>query len=142
MRAWARSLWIVLVFALISSTVSATGRAQVDYMLNCQGCHLPDGQGFPARNVPALSNHLGKFLHVDGGREFLVQVPGSSQSNLPDERLAAVLNWMLMTFSPNELPKKFQPYQADEIHRLRQAPLVEVTKVRQRLLYEITLLEK
>ena len=63
------------MLGLLSVTANGTDPAQADYMLNCQGCHLPDGQGFPARNVPPLNNHLGKFLHVDGGREFLVQVP-------------------------------------------------------------------
>jgi cytochrome c553 len=137
-----KSLLSFWVLGLLSVTVNATDSAQADYMLNCQGCHLPDGQGFPARNVPSLSNHLGKFLQVDGGREFLVQVPGSAQSTLSDEQLAAVLNWMLISFSPNELPDNFQPYQVDEVHHLRQSPLVEVTQVRQKLLNEITLLEQ
>lgn len=133
--------WYLLAFVLLSSTVSATESAHVDYMLNCQGCHLPDGRGFPARNVPALNNHMGKFLHVDGGREFLVQVPGSAQSDLSDKRLTAVINWMLVTFSPNEVPDKFQPYQIDEVHRLRQSPLIKVKQVRQKLLHQMTLLE-
>lgn len=126
-----------LASLLLSSGLSATEPAQLDYMLNCQGCHLPDGSGYPARNVPALNNHLGKFLQVEGGREFLVQVPGSAQSDLPDDRLAAVLNWMLLTFSPEQLPTPFQPYQVEEISRLRQTPLIEVTQVRQKLVENI-----
>jgi hypothetical protein len=126
-----------LAFLLLSSGLSATEPAQLDYMLNCQGCHLPDGSGYPARNVPALNNHLGKFLQVEGGREFLVQVPGSAQSDLPDKRLAAVLNWMLLTFSPEQLPIPFQPYQVEEISRLRQTPLIEVAQVRQKLIENI-----
>ena len=130
------------MLGLLSVAANATDPAQADYMLNCQGCHLPDGRGFPARNVPPLNNHLGKFLHVDGGREFLVQVPGAAQSGLSDEQLAAVLNWMLISFSLNELPENFQPYQAGEVHRLRQSPLVEVTQVRTKLLNAVTLLQQ
>lgn len=133
--------WHLMVALMLGATASASEPAQVDYMLNCQGCHLPDGRGFPSRNVPALNDHMAKFLLVDGGREFLVQVPGSAQSDLSDERLTAVLNWMLVTFSPNQVPATFRPYQIDEVHRLRQSPLVEVKQVRQNLLDQITLLE-
>ena len=72
---------------------------QFDYMMNCQGCHLPDGAGFPAHVTSRLvAGNLGNFLRVDGGREFLVRVPGSAQSDLGDARLAAVLNWMLVSY--------------------------------------------
>jgi mono/diheme cytochrome c family protein len=103
-------------------------------MMNCQGCHLPDGAGFPAHNVPAVAGNLGNFLGVDGGREFLVQVPGSAQSDLDDERLAAVLNWMLVSFSAEQLPADWQHYSAAEVHELRKTPLIEVTPLRAALM--------
>ena len=56
-------------------------RAQTHYMLNCQGCHLPDGTGY-GNKVPDMKNQLGRFLTVNGGREFLVQVPGSATAPL------------------------------------------------------------
>ena len=61
-------------------------RARVDYMLNCQGCHLPDGDS--AGDVPRMKDFVGNFLKVPGGREFLVQVPGSANAALDDARLA------------------------------------------------------
>ena len=63
--------------------------SQINYALHCQGCHLPDGSGTPDK-VPALKGEVGRFLHVAGGREFLVRVPGTSQSALTDAEVAAV----------------------------------------------------
>jgi mono/diheme cytochrome c family protein len=102
-------------------------------MLQCQGCHTPDGRGVPGR-VPSFKGFLGKFLQVDGGREFLVRVPGAAQSPLTDAELAALTNWMLRHFSAAELPTKFDPYGEAEVARLRSQPLVEVSAERRRLL--------
>lgn len=115
----------------------ATSPAQADYMLNCQGCHLPEGEGYPARGVPALKGHVGKFLLVEGGREFLVQVPGSAMSDLSNQQLADVLNWILVSFNSAGLPKNFTPYSAEEVTQLRQSPLLEVTKTRSTLIDRI-----
>jgi len=124
---------------LLSATPAlwATEQRQFDYMINCQGCHLPDGSGNPERQVPAFPGQLGKFLWVPGGREYLVQVPGSALSGLSDDGLAGVLNWMLETFSPNELPADFKPYTGAELHEWRQSPPVDVGGVRQGLLDRI-----
>lgn len=130
-RAVALSVLAVLAAAL----VPALGRADasVDYVLHCRGCHGPTGAGAPGA-VPAFGGQLGKFLHVPGGREFLVRVPGASQSELDDARLAALLNWTLQTFSPGELPPAFVPYTAAEVAAVRRPPLVDVSGTRRRLL--------
>lgn len=102
---------------------------RVNYMLHCQGCHLPDGSGTPEK-VPALKNTVGRFLHVAGGREYLIQVPGTAQSALTDAEVAAVLNWILENFSKEELPADFVPYSTGEVIRLRRQPLADVSAVR------------
>mgnify|MGYP003477071957 FL=1 len=127
----------VLLLLLAASSGWATEPAEADYMLNCQGCHLPDGSGFPARQVPDLRNQMGRFLSVPGGREFLVQVPGSAQSALNDADLAHLLNWMLLRFSAAQLPANFQPYTAAEVGALRKQPLARVSEVRSELLERI-----
>ena len=132
----------VCLFALGAMPAFATEPAQADYMLNCQGCHLPDGSGFPARQVPDLRGQLSRFLQVPGGREFLVQVPGSAQTALSDAELARLLNWMLASFSVQPLPLDFQPYSESEVGPLRRQPLVNVTKVRNELLERIALHER
>lgn len=110
--------------------------AKQNYMLNCQGCHLPDGSGSPG-NVPKLNDFVGYFLHVPGGREFIAQVPGAANAPISNEELAGVMNWMLLNFSAKELPTPFKPYSADEIGELRKAPLVEVDQRRGELLTRI-----
>ncbi|MEZ5560952.1 MAG: hypothetical protein R3E86_20725 [Pseudomonadales bacterium] len=113
-------------------------RARLNYMLNCQGCHLPDGQGI-ADTVPTLHDFVGRFLSVPGGREYLVQVPGSANAALDDAALADLLNWLLVTLSPAQLPEHWQPYSAEEVGRLRASPLSEVQQTRAALVARMPL---
>jgi mono/diheme cytochrome c family protein len=115
---------------------AAAADPHVDYMLQCQGCHLPDGGGTPGA-VPPLEGVVGSFLAVPGGREFLVRVPGSSQSSLSDARLAAVLNWILESFDPEALGDDFVPFTAEEVARVRRPPLLDVQSVRRGLVSQI-----
>lgn len=117
--------------------VADARRAQVNYMLNCQGCHGPDGAGTPDGSVPAMKGFVGQFLTVPGGRAFLVQVPGSANSALDDASLAEVLNWVLQQMSADSLPARLSPYTALEVGRLRKSPLTDVHKVRSLLLARI-----
>jgi hypothetical protein len=119
-----------------------TPPVQAAYMLGCQGCHLEDGRGFPEHGVPALNGFVGNFLKVPGGREYLVQVPGVAQSELTDQRLAEVLNWILRSFSAAELPPDFMPYTAPEVARLRRSPLAQVMPVRSDLLRRLDTVAK
>lgn len=114
-------------------------QALVDYMLNCQGCHLPDGDG--AGDVPRMKGFVGNFLKVPGGREFLVQVPGSANAALDDARLAGLLNWMLIEISPDQLPADFLPYSAEEVGEYRTKPLRDVLKTRAELILKIAALQ-
>lgn len=111
-------------------------RARVNYMLNCQGCHLAAGQGAEGV-VPRMNNYVGNFLRVPGGREFLVQVPGSANAAIDDAALAELLNWILVTMSADELPDPWQRYTAQEVGALRATPLREVEAVRARLVQRI-----
>jgi len=119
-------------------TVQAEGMssAHLNYILHCQGCHLSDGAGTPGK-IPALRQEVGRFLQVEGGREFLIQVPGTAQSALSDNEVAGVLNWILDNFSPAELPADFVPYTTEEITRHRQ-PLANVATVRKGLVAQLS----
>ena len=128
---------LVVSLLLAATPAWATEPAQADYMLNCQGCHLPDGRGFPERQVPDLREQMGRFLSVPGGREYLVQVPGAAQTALADADLARLLNWMLNSFSAAEVPVDFQPYTAAEVGLLRQHPLASPSSIRVELLVQI-----
>ncbi|WP_298193786.1 cytochrome C [Novosphingobium sp.] len=97
-------------------------QARTDYQLKCQGCHRPDGSG-DDRSNPPMKGTVARFLTVLGGREFIGRVPGVATVDLPDDRLANLVNWTLFRFDPAHVPQDFQPYTAEEIGRLRQNPL-------------------
>ena len=119
---------------VILQGVDNPARARVNYMLNCQGCHGSDGRGTADGAVPIMKDFVGKYLSVEGGRAFLVQVPGSANAALDDMALAEVLNWMLYTISPNEMPRTFLPYTSSEVKALRTKPLNEVEQHRANLI--------
>ena len=106
---------------------------ELNYMLQCRGCHLSDGAGTPGV-VPPLAGHVARFLTVPGGREFLVRVPGSAQSALDDTELAELLNWMMQRFGPAGDAANFVPYTAAEVAPLRRDPLTHVAAARRALL--------
>lgn len=108
-------------------------RAHVNWMVKCQGCHRPDGQGTPT-TAPAMAGQVARLLAVPGGREFLGQVPGVATAALPDDQLAELLNWTLQRFDAEHMPAGFQPYTTDEIRKLREKPLrIEAAATRARL---------
>ena len=66
---------------------------------------------------------VAQFLGVPGGREFIGRVPGVATVDLPDHRLANLVNWTIYRFDPAHVPADFKPYTPEEIGRLRQNPL-------------------
>jgi hypothetical protein len=124
---------LALGTALGLGAAAHAGEPRIDYMLQCQGCHLEDGSGLPGV-VPPLRGSVGRFLGVPGGREYLVRVPGSAQSPLGDAELAAVLNFLVREFGPADASAGFVPFDAAEVARLRRPPLTEVESVRRELL--------
>lgn len=110
----------VLVLCLNAAHADAS-RAKVNYMLQCQGCHMPDARGAD-KVVPRLREFMGFYTHSREGREFLIRVPGVATSSLASEELAELLNWMLHTFSAAQLPADFKPYTASEVARFRVNP--------------------
>lgn len=120
-----------LMACLIAGAVCADDEAatHTDYMLRCQGCHLPDGSGYPGK-VPDLRQTLPRFLASPEGRAFVLRVPGASLSVLDDARLAKVFNWMVREFVPGGEPAGFRPFTAEEVGPLRRQPLADVMAVR------------
>ncbi len=107
-------------------------RAKYNYQMFCQGCHTPDGMG--GEGVPRINGFIGNFLTFPKGREFLVRVPGSAYSPLSNKELAEVLNWMVINFGGDSIPKDFQNYTENEIGALRLKPLNEINNYRKDLL--------
>ena len=131
------SLGCFLAGAGSASSVAGDLPPKANWMLNCQGCHKPDASGVEGE-VPSMNGYVSKFLQVDGGREYLVQVPGVAFSPLSDQQTADLLNWMLVTYDPDNLPEDFRPYNGDEVHQLRQSPLMtEAAEARVQLMEKL-----
>jgi hypothetical protein len=119
--------------SLFCTPVWAMGGPELAYTLECAGCHRADGTGTRG-SVPELRDSVARLLAVPGGREYLSRVPGVAQAPLDDASLAGVLNWMLDRFDGAHVPAGFVPYTAEEVGRLRRAPLLDVDEARARLL--------
>jgi hypothetical protein len=122
------------VLAGLSCTAPATDFGRQNYLLHCSGCHLPDGTGSAANDVPTLHDIPGHFVRVPEGRAFLTQVPGIAYSSLNDAEVAEILNWMLFQFSRETLAAEFEPFTPDEVGRLRAERPAEIFKVRAEVL--------
>lgn len=116
--------------AVPAASPTATGSARGDFFLQCAGCHRFDGRGSPRHGIPDFRDSVGWFTHLPAGREYLVRVPGSSQSQLTDAELAEVLNWMLRSFSAAQLPADFSPYTTEEVTRMRRPAYEDIVPVR------------
>ena len=122
-----------LLAALLAAAEPGLADPQTDYLLYCRGCHLRNGEAVPDANVPSL-HELGPLLVSKEGREYIVRVPGVSQNAMNDERLAAVLNWVLQEFNAHSLPADFRPYTADEVGEARARVLTDPQRYRAKIL--------
>jgi hypothetical protein len=102
-------------------------------MIHRQGCHLADGSGHPP-DVPSFTGQLGEFLRVEGGRAYLVQVPGTANAPLDDRSVAQLLNWMLERFSDSMRRAEFAPYSAQEAASYRREKRADPAARRKSLL--------
>jgi mono/diheme cytochrome c family protein len=131
--------WIAVAAILVLASGESHAdeqRAHVNYMLHCQGCHLPQTEGFPGK-VPAIKDFVGYFLHSKEGREFLVRVPGVAQSALSDEEVAELMNWLVVKHSADQLPADFVPFTSAEVAALRVNPETDPERRRGEILAAI-----
>lgn len=124
---------IVAAVAWPAGAAAGEPSAEANYMIHCMGCHLADGSGSPPE-VPDVRDEMGRMLVVEGGREYLVQVPGAAQAPISDKALAAVVNYMLETFSRETLAEDFRPLTPDEVAAWRRFWMPDVAAVREELL--------
>jgi hypothetical protein len=87
-----------------------------DYLLSCGGCHELDGSG--SARVPTL-RAIDRLLAFDGGRDYVLRVPGVAQAPLSDARLAALLNWLFDEFGSGAPTPRFT---AAEVGAARSVP--------------------
>ena len=106
--------------------------ARADFAFRCKGCHGFAGEGTPG-HVPRLDGFVGWYTHLEDGRDYLMRVPGVARAALDDERLAAVLNWMIEVYGDETVAPGFAPYTAAEVAEARRRPLTakrEATRTR------------
>jgi mono/diheme cytochrome c family protein len=127
---WRRVATAAALLMLAASTARAEPPEKL-YMLNCWGCHRPHGEGIPG-TAPPLRD-AADFLRVPGGRQYLIEVPGVAQSSLDDAQVAAVMNWIVESFSAGRIPPDFRPYTRDEIARTRTTRLMDIKDARAKL---------
>jgi mono/diheme cytochrome c family protein len=130
--------WRGVVVAVLLMLAAASASAEPPeklYMLNCWGCHRPHGEGIPGTAPPLRG--AADFLRVPGGRQYLIEVPGVAQSALNDADVAAVMNWIIESFSADRLAHGFQPYTADEVASVRATRLTDIKQVRAKLVSEM-----
>ncbi|XCY72222.1 cytochrome C [Pseudomonas sp. CBR-F] len=110
-----------------------------NYQLQCAGCHLGSGMGSAANDTPRMTGFVGNFLKVPGGREFLVRVPGMSQSALNDGQLADLLNWLMRPdgMAGKSTPVDYKPYSAAEVTELRHKAMLNLPGTRAGLIKEM-----
>ena len=105
------------------------------YQTNCAACHQANGQGVPGA-FPPLAGHAGELL-TSQGRDYLptvllyglqgpIDVQGTTYngvmpawSQLSDEQLAAVVNFVLTEWNAEQLPAEFEPYTPAEFAAVR-----------------------
>jgi mono/diheme cytochrome c family protein len=117
---------------LLAAAGTAPADPKADYLLHCGGCHRSDASGV-LPSVPPLAGTLGRIAATPEGRDYIVRVPGASQTPLSDEALAAVMNWVLLTFNADTLPAGFEPLTGREVGRSRSKVLADPQKMRETL---------
>lgn len=124
--------------AFADSIVENEALARQDWMLQCQGCHGADARGGNRNKIPNMAGMLARFLTVEGGREYLTEVPGVVTAPLSARRLANVMNWMMLEFDGENLPDDFKPFTEEEMRLVKAGPMVtEIMETRERLIKEI-----
>ena len=109
---------------------AARTAARFDYLLHCSGCHLPDGTGAPPE-VPSLRGPMGALVATPEGRDYIARVPEVAQAPLGDDALARVLNWVLLEFNGETLPKSFRLLDAAEVGVARVNVLADPLRARE-----------
>jgi hypothetical protein len=129
---------LILVFAAciaLGARADDAARAKLHYQLHCMGCHGEDGKGLEGQ-VPSLQGTLSRISSAPSGRDYVLRVPGVTQSLLTPAEIAEVLNWAILQFSDSAASKQVKPFTAAEVASARSQPLLEISNIRAKVLSE------
>jgi mono/diheme cytochrome c family protein len=100
---------------------------QVTYLERCGGCHGIQGHSAPGK-VPSLRGQVRYFLCLPESRAYLVQLPSVSRSPLTDNEVADLMNFVVFDLGGDTGGRAEDArYTADEVHKLRERPLNEIS---------------
>lgn len=121
--------------AILSMLLCAPAEAEQrsprsNYILHCAGCHGMDGAGSSKGGVPSLSM-IKSFTSDMAGRVYILHVPGIAYTTLNAQEIAEVVNFAVEKWGAKEIP--FQPFSAEEVHRLRAIPVEDIVIYRRAL---------
>src|ERR1700733_3065955 len=108
---------------------AAAGKTGQEIMLYCMGCHGAQAEGVPGK-IPPLAHALGLYMKTPAGRNYVLRVPGAANSALSDSELAAVLNWLAVSYRAGELSSDTPMFTPAEVAKLRHVPLESVLAAR------------
>jgi hypothetical protein len=86
--------------------------------------------------VPSLRGTLSRISKGELGRDYVLRVPGVTQSSLSPAELAEVLNWAITEFSDAGTAQEVRPFTATEVESARSRPLLEIGTTRAKVLKE------
>jgi mono/diheme cytochrome c family protein len=124
---------IVVMCAGAAAQADDAAPARQNYLLHCMGCHGEDGAGLEGQ-VPSLRGTLARISSAPAGRDYVLRVPGVTQSTLAAAEVAAVLNWILVEYSGAEAASSVRPFTAAEVASARNQTLLEIAPARARIL--------
>jgi mono/diheme cytochrome c family protein len=112
--------WLVVMTnaPTVPADDTSDAREAHDFLLSCAGCHKLDASG--SATVPSLRG-VDRLLAKPGGRDYVLRVPGVASAPLSDERLAALLDWVFVSFGNHAAPQ----FTAAEVHEARTRPFVD-----------------
>lgn len=130
--------WILVAMIVSTIPALADGRpAPVNYILRCVGCHLPDGTGLPSAGIPDFVGKVGVFAGSQGGRRYLLHVPGVINSGLGDQETADLLNYIMDTYAGSSVGDGWAPFTAQEVAVLKADNVGNVVAYRRKIAAEL-----
>jgi hypothetical protein len=123
-------LRLIAAFAAIACVLTLgrpadAATARTNYMERCGGCHGLEGHS-ASKLVPQLKDRAGYFLCTQEGRNYVARLPNIVFSNLGNEDLAALLNFVMFEIGGGSAPVNAVGFSAAEMGRSRQDPLTTV----------------
>lgn len=108
-------------FAPSTISINNPDLAEQNWVLNCQGCHKVGALGLGS-DMPNLNGEISKLLSFQEGIDYIGRVNGIANAPLSDEALTDLVNWMLVTYDPTNIPSEFKGFSVEQIHELRKKP--------------------